>query len=46
MVRNVLQPGSYDKKLTFLREISYRSTDATNLQVLGLRIEGSGVRVS
>ena len=29
-----LQPGTYDKKLTFLREISYRSTDATNLQVV------------
>jgi hypothetical protein len=29
-----LAPGTYDKKLTFLREISYRATDVANLQMV------------
>ena len=29
-----LQPGQYDKKLSFLREISYRATDVANLQMV------------
>ena len=29
-----LLPGTYDKKLSFLREISYRATDVTNLQLV------------
>ena len=33
-----LQPGTYDKKLTFLREISYRAMDVMNLQVAGARV--------
>ena len=33
-----LQPGTYDKKLSFLREISYRALDVMNLQVAGARV--------